>query len=273
MVAPEILPPVMTGVVSVGEVAKTAAPVPVSSVSAVRRFALEGVAKKVATPDPRPLTPVAIGRPVAFVSVALEGVPSAGVTSVGLVANTSDPVPVSLVTAAIKLALVGVAKNVATPVPSPLMPVATGRPVPFVRVTTDGVPRLGVVRTGEVAKTNAPEPVSSETAVARFALDGVARNVATPAANPLTPVEIGRPVAFVRTADDGVPNAGVTRTGDVANTRDPEPVSFVTRDARFAEVGVATNASNPAARVTRPQLVISASMPAIAAFTKAVVAI
>ncbi len=44
------------GVTSVGVVAKTADPVPVSSVSAPRRFALDGVARKVATPVPRPLT-------------------------------------------------------------------------------------------------------------------------------------------------------------------------------------------------------------------------
>jgi hypothetical protein len=37
---------------------------------------------------------------------------------VGLVANTSEPVPVSSVTAASRLLLLGVARNVATPVPS-----------------------------------------------------------------------------------------------------------------------------------------------------------
>ena len=56
-------------------------------------------ANAVATPVPRPLTPVEIGRPVAFVKVTLEGVPSTGVTSVGLVENTRLPVPVSSVTA------------------------------------------------------------------------------------------------------------------------------------------------------------------------------
>lgn len=57
--------------------------------------------------------------PVQFVSTPDVGVPNSGVTSVGDVAKTSDPDPVSLVTAAAKLAEVGVAKNVATPVPSP----------------------------------------------------------------------------------------------------------------------------------------------------------
>lgn len=46
-------------------------------------------------------------------------------------------------------------------------------------------------------------------AEARFAPDGVARNVATPVPKPETPVLIGSPVAFVRTTADGVPRAGV----------------------------------------------------------------
>ena len=42
-----------------------------------------------------------------------------GVLISGLVPNTKAPVPVSSVTALIKLALEGVARNVATPVPKP----------------------------------------------------------------------------------------------------------------------------------------------------------
>ena len=45
-----------------------------------------------------PVTPVDKGRPVALVSVPLEGVPKAGVTSVGLLDNTALPVPVEVVT-------------------------------------------------------------------------------------------------------------------------------------------------------------------------------
>ena len=69
--------PVIVGVVIAGEVAKTASPLPVSSVKAAAKFAEDGVAKKVATLVPRPLTPVEIGKPVHEVSVPLEGVPSA----------------------------------------------------------------------------------------------------------------------------------------------------------------------------------------------------
>ena len=52
------------------------------------------------------------------------------------------------------------AKAVATPVPSPETPVEIGRPVAFVKVAAEGVPRLGVVRLGEVASTMPPEPVT-----------------------------------------------------------------------------------------------------------------
>jgi len=90
--------PVIVGVVSAGEVAKTLAPVPVSSVIIAIRLALVGVARNVAAPVPRPLTPVDIGRPVQLVSVPLVGVPSKGVTSVGLVASALAPLPVEVVT-------------------------------------------------------------------------------------------------------------------------------------------------------------------------------
>ena len=68
-----------------------------------------------------------------------------------------------------------------------------------------------VVKVGEVAKTAKPVPVSSVTAEAKLALEGVARKVATPVANPLTPVEIGSPVTLVITPDSGVPSAGATK--------------------------------------------------------------
>lgn len=42
-----------------------------------------------------PVTPVESGRPVAFVSVAAEGVPRFGVTKVGEVSRTTAPVPVT----------------------------------------------------------------------------------------------------------------------------------------------------------------------------------
>jgi hypothetical protein len=50
------------------------------------------------------------------------GVPRLGATSVGPFANTAAPVPVSSVNAAARFALVGVARNVPTPVPNPVNP-------------------------------------------------------------------------------------------------------------------------------------------------------
>lgn len=45
-----------------------------------------------------PVTPVDKGKPVALVKVAEDGVPRAGVTSVGLVDKTVEPDPVDVVT-------------------------------------------------------------------------------------------------------------------------------------------------------------------------------
>jgi hypothetical protein len=85
------------GVVSEGLLLKTSVPDPDSSVIAVARLALDGVASHAATPVPSPLIPVDTGSPVQFVSTPLAGVPRAGVTSVGLVAKTAAPLPVSSV--------------------------------------------------------------------------------------------------------------------------------------------------------------------------------
>jgi len=150
---------------------------------------------------------LAAGNPVVLVRVPLVGVPSIGVTNVGDVANTNEPVPVSSVTADAKLALVGVARNVATPVPKPLTPVEIGNPVAFVNVPDDGVPKAPPLTT------NAPdEPVFT------------AKAVATPVPKPETPVLIGNPVVLVKTPLDGVPSAGVVNVGLVNVT----PANVVT---------------------------------------------
>ena len=89
----------------VGFVANTAEPVPVSSVNAVRRLALEGVARNAVTPAPVPLMPVDTGRPVQLVSVPDAGVPSTTAVSVLLlsvcvaVVVTTSPEPLAAVAA------------------------------------------------------------------------------------------------------------------------------------------------------------------------------
>lgn len=70
-----------------------------------------------------------------------------------------------------------------------------------------GVPNTGVTKVGVLANTRAPVPVSSVTAAARFALDGVASHVATLLPRPEMPVETGKPVQLVSVPEDGVPRA------------------------------------------------------------------
>ena len=146
-----------TGVTSVGVVANTATPVPVSSVNAASKFAEVKEPKDAALPTevtmPVKLALVVtllavklVAVPVMFVPTNADGVPNAGVTSVGEVAKTAEPVPVSSVRAVRKLALLGVAKNVATLVPKPLTPVATGKPVQLVNKPLAGVPNAGVTK-------------------------------------------------------------------------------------------------------------------------------
>jgi hypothetical protein len=216
-------------------VANTFAPVPVSSVRAAKRFAELNEPRDVALPT-EVTAPVKLALvvtlpavkpdavPVIFVPTNALGVPKAGVTNVGELANTKAPVPVSSETADARFAELGVARKVATPVPRPETPVLIGKPVALVKVPLDGVPRAGVTKVGLLANTKAPDPVSSVTADAKLADDGVPKNVAIPAPNPLTPVEIGSPVALVNVADVGVPKTGVTSVGEFDNTLLPEPV-------------------------------------------------
>ena len=215
-------------------------------------------AKAVATPVPRPLMPEEAGKPVALVRLMDEGVPRAGVTSVGLLEKTNEPEPVSSVTAAARLAEEGVPKNVAIPAPKlaipvppfatgkmPVTPVVRGNPVAFVSVRTDGVPRAGVTSVGELAKTKAPEPVSSDTAAAKLDDEGVARNVAIPEPSPEMPEATGSPVAFVRVSADGVPSAGVTSVGLLAKTLLPVPVLVTLTTSLLALSAKAVDAVRP----------------------------
>ena len=149
------------GVTKVGDVANTKAPVPVSSVTAEAKFAEDGVPRNVATPAPREVIPVP---PLATGSVP--------VTLVVRLANVVEVVPVP------PLAIGSV----------PVTPELKGRPVADDKTKVEGVPKLGVTKVGEVAKTAEPLPVSSVKAAARFADDGVPRKVATPLPKDVIPV-------------------------------------------------------------------------------------
>ena len=260
-----------TGVTSVGVVANTLTPVPVLSVRANAKLAEDGVPKKVATLAAKPDTPVEIGRPVQLVRVPEPGVPNAGVMKVGVLLNTKRPLPVSSEitpansaeeVAANILSLFPVVVNVpavgnvtleaAVVVSVKLKAPAVAKVDPSAKVKVAAVagavkatllilvavatPNTGVTRVGVVANTLTPVPVLSVRANAKLADDGVPKKVATLAAKPDTPVEIGRPVQLVRVPEDGVPNAGVTRVGDVANTNAPLPVSSDITPSNSAEV-------------------------------------
>lgn len=134
----------------------------------------------------------------------------------------------------------------------PVTPADNGNPVPLVNTTADGVPSAGVTNVGDVASTSAPLPVSSVRAAARFALDGVARNVATPVPSPDTPELIGNPVAFVSVPLAGVPRAGVTSVGDVASTALPDPVLVVAPVPPFN-----TGSAVPESETARVPLVVT----------------
>ncbi len=180
---------------------------------------------------------------VSLFTLVAVATPKVGVTNIGEPLRTSSPVPLSSDIAAAKLELDAVARNVATFAPKPDTPVLIGKPVALVNVAADGVPKSGVVSAGDVPNTNNPDPVSLVTAAAMFALDGVANAVATLAASPETPVLIGKPVALVKVAADGVPKSGVVKAGDVANTNRPEPVSLEITPASSADVVAAKSLS------------------------------
>jgi len=180
-----------------------------------------------------PVTPVDNGKPVALVRVTEVGIPKIGVTSVGEVERTLFPLPVLVVTPVPPLATASVPASVTAPVVavlgvSPVVPAekeetAVGleaaiviEPAALVIVTLE--PAVSVVRVKPV-----PLPISN----APFA--GVVVRPVPPLAIgnvPVTPVESGSPVAFVRVADVGVPSTGVTNVGLVARTTDPVPALF-----------------------------------------------
>ena len=125
-----------------------------------------------------PVTPVVSGRPVALVSTPEVGVPSRGVTSVGLVESTVLPVPVEVV----------------TPVP----PLTTGRAVPErviakVPVVVIGLPAT-LKKVGTVAATLVTVPLVAEV--------GVAFVTAAPAPAPSVTTMTLVPVATVTVAPD-----------------------------------------------------------------------
>ena len=133
----------------------------------------------------------------------------------------------------------------------------------LVKFPDAGVPRAGVTKVALVANTAAPEPVSSDRAVFNCALLNDPRTAALPL-EVTCPVRLALvvtvpavrldavPDTFVITPDAGVPRAGVTRVGLVANTAPPVPVSSVNAARRFALVEVPRNVATLEARLVIP---------------------
>ena len=122
--------------------------------------------------------------------------------------------------------------------------------VQFVNVPLAGVPNTGVTNVGEVANTNAPLPVSSDITPANSEEDVAASTeillvVYTPLVTAPAVKLAAVPDTFVITPLAGVPRAGVTNVGEVANTAEPEPVSLVNAVASCAEVNEPNTAAFP----------------------------
>jgi hypothetical protein len=109
---------------------------------------------------------------------------------------------------------------------TPVTPVVKGKPVAFVKVPEAGVPNTGAVKVGEVnvlfvsvsvpAKVaNVPDAAGKVIAVPVPATAG-AEIVAVPEVEPAKATEVA----------EATPRLGVTNVGEVANTKDPDPVSF-----------------------------------------------
>ena len=121
----------------------------------------------------------------------------------------------------------------------PVTPVVNGKPVAFVNTPEAGVPKAGAVKVlfdkvsvpAKVAKV--PE-AAGKVIVVVPATAGAAK-VAVPDVEPAKPTLVA----------DATPKVGVTKVGEVANTKAPEPVSFVTAVAKLALVGVPKNPPTP----------------------------
>jgi len=128
-----------------------------------------------------------------------------------------------------------------------------------------GVP----VKAGDTDKTTFPVPVSSVKANAKLAEEGAPKNPATLVPNPLTPEEIGNPVALVRVPDAGVPNTGPVIIGEVkvllVNVSVPAKVAKIPVVGKVTFVAaVAVNVCENAPAVANVLLLANVKVAAVA---------
>lgn len=116
-----------------------------------------------------PVTPVDNGRPVALVNTRAVGVPSAGVTSVGEVASTAEPVPVTALT---------VVPFILKVLPDPAVSY-----VLFVSVSVVALPTNVSVAVGSV---NEPDAVAET--MREVVPDVAPATASVPACDPATPI-------------------------------------------------------------------------------------
>ena len=271
------------GVTRVGLVAKTAAPLPVSSVNAAAKLADVNDPKEVALPTEVTM-PVRLALvvtvpavklaavPVMFVPTRADGVPKAGVTSVGLFDSTLLPVPVEAVTpvpplatgsvpvtCVVRLTFDNAPPSVKSPeevtVPDREMPLTVPVPPTEVTVPTPGAGAL-MVWLGHV-------PVIVMLAPDTRAGVAVPEPPRATGKMPVVPPSIGSPVALVNVPLVGVPKMGVTRVGLVAKTAAPLPVSSVNAAAKLADVNDPKEAALPI-EVTMPvRFALVVTVPAV----------
>jgi hypothetical protein len=125
----------------------------------------------------------------------------------------------------------------------PVTPVDSGKSVALVNTKVVGVPKLGVVNIGDVnvllVKVSVPANVASVPDAAGKVIDvpvpatAGAEMVAVPDVDPANATEVA----------EATPKVGVTKVGEVANTKAPEPVSLLITLANSEDV-VADKALN-----------------------------
>src|SRR6185437_9305028 len=203
----------MVGVTSVGEVARTFAPEPVTVVIAV--------------PLILKLLPVPAVSNVLLVSVSVVALPTSVSVAAGSVSTDDPSAPVAGETvmlpdvafaSATEPTLVPATPSVTLLVPSVVMPGTTCTPVVPVPSTMALLVRFPELVTVPPPAGDAHEP-SPRQKVDELAPVPDPRFVT--GRLPVTPVDSGRPVRLVAMPEAGVPSAGVTNVGDVAKTSAP----------------------------------------------------
>jgi hypothetical protein len=135
----------------------------------------------------------------------------------------------------------------------PVIPVLNGSPVALVNTPDAGVPKAGEVKVGDVKVLLVNVSVPSSVAK----VPETAGNVMVAEPDTAGAVRVADPVlgdapAKAMLVADAVPKVGENKVGEVLNTKEPVPVSFVMALAKFTLVGVAKNVPTPA-----PKLLIS----------------